>query len=302
MKMKRIKNNKTGILLLLIFLAGSSNLSAQDSTKKELVVTIGYHMTNNKMVYLMVNTKTKIDKKFQPVKNSVVNLYLDSIGENNLIAKVATNEDGVAKAFLPPGLKTNWESTASHKLLAVAEANKEFDETEGESAVTKTKLSIDTSSDGETRSITVTVSALNESEWVPAKDVEMKVGISRMGGILSAGDEPTYTTDSSGSVTVELKKVNLPGDEKANIVLAAKVEDNDQYGNLLVEKSVPWGVATKPDNSFFNQRTLWSKRTRTPPWLLFMAYSMTLGIWGTIIYLIRQVFKIKRLSRDVPAS
>src|SRR5436190_3674815 len=101
------------------------------------------------------------------------------------------------------------------------------------------------------------------TEWIPAKDVEMKVGISRMGGVLSAGDEATYTTDSSGSVTVEFKKDSLPGDEKGNIILAAKVENNDQYGNLFVEKTVPWGISKKSDNTFFKQRTLWSTRSRT---------------------------------------
>lgn len=300
--MKRKYNLKISILLLAAFFAGINNVLAQDSTKKELVVNVGYYMTSNKMIYLIVNTKTKIDKKFQPVKNSLVNLYLDSVSENNLIGKVTTNEAGKAKAVLPPGLKAAWESSAGHKFLAVAEASKDFDETEGEAVVTKTKLSIDTTSDGETRSIIVSVSALKGSEWVPAKDVEMKVGINRMGGILSAGDDPTYTTDSSGSVTVEFKKDSLPGDEKGNIVLAAQVEENDMYGNLLLEKTVPWGVVFKPDNNFFNQRTLWSKRSKTPPWLLFMAYSIVIGVWGTILYLVRQMFKIKKLSKDMPAS
>jgi hypothetical protein len=300
--MKRKYNIKINILLLAVFFAGTIHVLAQDSTKKELVINIGYHMTNNKMIYLIVNTKTKIDTKFQPVKNSVISLYLDSIGENNFIAKLTTNEAGIAKAFLPPRLKTTWESTASHKFLAVAEANKEFGKTEGEATVTKTKLSVDTTSDGETRSIIVSVSALKGTEWTPAKDVEMKVGISRMGGILSAGDEETYTTDSSGSVTVEFKKDSLPGDEKGNIMLAAKVEENDEYGNLLIEKEVRWGVAFKPDNNFFNQRTLWSKSSRTPPWLLFIAYSNVIGVWGTILYLVREMFKIKKLSKGVPAS
>jgi hypothetical protein len=300
--MKRKNNLKISILLLAAFFSGVSNVLAQDSTKKELVVNVGYYMTNNKIVYLLVNTKTKVDKKFQPVKNSIIDLYLDSAAENNLVAKVTTDDAGKAKAVLPPGLKTAWESSASHKFLAVAEASKDFDKTEGEATVTKTKLSIDTVSDAETRSITVTVLALKGSEWVPAKDVEMKIGISRMGGILSAGDDPTYTTDSSGSVTVELKKDSLPGDEKGNIVLAAKVEENDIYGNLLLEKTVPWGVAFKPDNNFFNQRTLWTTRNRTPVWLLFMAYSILLGVWGTILYLVRQMFIIKKLSKGVAES
>ncbi len=137
---------------------------------------------------------------------------------------------------------------------------------------------------------------LANNEWVPAKDVEMKVGVERNGSILSAGDKETYTTDSTGIVSVEFKRDSLPGDIKGNFILAAKVEDNDQFGNLLVEKTVPWGVTLKPDQSFFNQRTLWSTRFKTPLWLLFMAYSIVIGVWGTIIYLALQIVKIKKLG------
>ena len=79
-------------------------------------------------------------------------------------------------------------------------------------------------------------------------------------------------------------------------MLVAKVEDNEQYGNLIIEKTVPWGIATRVDNSFFNQRTLWSTRFRTPWWLLFMAYSIVIAVWGTIIYLVLQIVKIKKLG------
>jgi hypothetical protein len=82
----------------------------------------------------------------------------------------------------------------------------------------------------------------------------------------------------------------------------AKVDDNDTYGNLLIEKTVPWGVAFKPDNNFFNQRTLWSRSNRTPPWLLFMALTMILIVWGTIVYLLGQLIKIKKLSKGVSSS
>lgn len=49
--------------------------------------------------------------------------------------------------------------------------------------------------------------------------IELKVGIQRLGGLLSAGEEETYTTDTTGSVSVDLNKEHLPGDESGNIVL-----------------------------------------------------------------------------------
>ena len=295
--MRRKNKNKIIVVALALLMAGPFHVFAQDSTKNELVMTVSYFMNNNKLVYLTVNTKTKIEKKFQPVQGMVVDLYLDSDSAANLVGKVTTNEKGLAKAIIPPPLKNIWDSASSHTFIGVSEPTKQFDATRAEAAMTKTKITIDTATDAETRNITVTVSALQDGEWVPAKDVEMKVGIARSGGsILSAGDEETYTTDSTGTVTAEFKRDSLPGDEKGNIILAAKVEDNDQYGNLFVEKTVPWGAALKPETNFFDQRTLWTTRFRTPFWLLFMAYSIVIGVWGTMIYLVWQIVKIKRLG------
>lgn len=295
--MKRKNNIRISFLLITVFFTGTINLFAQDSVKKDLVVKVNYHMVENKMVYLFVNTTTKVERKFDPAANTIVQLYLDEINDANLIAKLKTDEKGNAKAFLPPSLKSAWESSATHKFIAVAEAGKDFDETEGEANIAKTKIAIDTASDAETKSITVNVTALQDNEWVPVNEIELKVGIRRLGGILTAGEELTYTTDSSGSITVEFNKDSLPGDKNGNIVLAAKVEDNDEYGNLLVTKTVPWGIATTADTKFFNQRTLWSTRNRTPGWLLFMAYSIVIGVWGTILYLLGQLLKIKKLSK-----
>ena len=124
----------------------------------------------------------------------------------------------------------------------------------------------------------------------------MKVGVTRSASILSAGDEDTYTTDSTGMATAEFKKDSLPGDNQGNITLVARIEDNDLYGNLSVEKTVPWGIAVKTETGFFDQRTLWSTRFRTPGWLLFMAYSIVISVWSVLIYLVFQLIKIKRLS------
>lgn len=296
--MKKKNNSRMMAAIMFFFLALPFSTMAQDSAKKDLVLNVSYFMNNNKAIYLMVNTKTKIAKKIQPVTGVNINLFLDSDSSGNHIGKVITDRNGMAKAIIPPALKTVWDRSAKHTLLAVSEANKEFESTNAEIVITKSKITIDTASDGAARTIIVNVSSLNGSIWSPVAGVEMKVGVSRAAGsaMLSAGDEPTYTTDSSGTVNAEFKKEKLPGDEKGNILLVAKVEDNEELGNLQVDKTIPWGVAGTTDNNFFNRRTLWSTRFRTPLWLLFMAYSLVIGVWATIIYLVFQIIKIKRLG------
>lgn len=293
--MKKLKKNKFIFLLLpFLFFLLINRLSAQEKEETEELLKLNYFSVNNGVQYLILENSLKTGKKREPLKNKVFHFYLDSNKTENFIARVSTDENGQAKAFFPPSLKAAWAASPLHTFIAVAAGKEE--EIAYELEIAKAKIQIDTATTDGIRSITVQVMQLTNDEWIPAADVEMKIGIQRLGGILSAGDEETYTTDSSGTASMEFTKDSLPGDHKGNFVLVAKVQENDLFGNLVLEKTVPWGIALKADTGFFDQRTLWSTRFRTPLWLLFIANSIIIGVWGTIIYLITQIVKIKRLG------
>jgi hypothetical protein len=294
--MKKLKKNN----LLLLFLAFTSIISnmvaGQDSVVAKEIVKLQYFNRNNSLQYLVLESVLKKGKQIEPQKSKVFKIFLDKDQPENLVSKVQTDENGKAKAVIPPQLKSIWSSAEQHNFVVVAEPTGKEGETPSEFTIRKAKISIDTSSTDGTKNISVTVMKYENNSWVPVKDAEVKIGIQRLGGILPAGDEENYTTDSTGIVNGEFKKDSLPGNEHGDLMLIARVEDNDELGNLIIEKDVPWGVATKADNSFFNQRALWSTRFRTPLWLLFMAYTIVIGVWGTIVYLVVQLIKIKNQS------
>lgn len=294
--MKQLQQTRNSILIILCFLATGISVSAQDSSAAEPSVNLRYFINNNSVQYLIVESRIKVGKKFQPLSRQVVKLFLDRTSPEDLITKVYTDENGKAKIIIPPVLKDKWNSSPKHNFIGVLEATSVEDERTTELEITKAKIEMDTLNEEGTRTINVKMMFMENKDWVPARDVEMKVGISRQGSILSAGDEETYTTDTSGTASVEYNKDNLPGDQQGNIVLVVKVEDNDQYGNLRIEKTVPWGVAVMPEKNFFDQRTLWSTRFETPLWLLFMAYSIFISVWIILIYLVFQIVKIKKLG------
>lgn len=269
----------------------------EEKPKPEPTVILKYFANNNHVQYLLIQTVLKEGKKSTPLPKQVVKVFMDSAAAESMVAKTYTDVNGKAKIILPPALKDRWNSNAKHTFIGVLEATSIEDERTSEIEVTRSKIELDTANTDGTRTINIKMMALENDEWVPAKEVEMKVGISRLGSILTAGENEIYSTDSVGNIEVEFNKDSLPGDEKGNFMLVAKVEDNDQFGNLIVEKKVPWGIALQPDNSFFNQRTLWSTRSRAPLWLLFMVYTIVIGVWGTIIYLIFQIVKINKLGR-----
>jgi 5-hydroxyisourate hydrolase-like protein (transthyretin family) len=295
LKMKRIR--RINRLLFISLLAASNLCLAQsDSTKPETSVTIHHFIINNSFQYLLVEAKTKINSRWQPLKRQVFQLYLDSNKAENLINKVMTDSDGKAKAIVPPGLKATWDASPTHKFIAVAEATSKEEETTTEAEITKAKILIDTSNNDGARTVNVQVLKLENNNWTAVKDVDVKIGVKRLGGELKIGDEETYSTDSLGQVAGEFKRDSLPGDVKGNLTLVARVEDNDQLGSLSIEKTVPWGIYVKPVSNF-GQRALWAARGKAPIWLMFMAYSIILAVWGVIFYLILRIIKISRLGK-----
>ena len=296
--MKRnIINSSIGIIFFLLSGISGYKAVAQAKEKGPLKISIAYFTADNKFPWLAINAKSKIDGKFQPVAGVEVKLFLDkdSSGKGiGLIGKVVTNEKGKVTTDFPPSLEKIWKASPNHTFIAVTDKTKDFDETNTEISIVKSKITIDTAAD---KNVVATFSEFKNNEWVPVKGVEIKLGIKRQGGDLQIGEEQSYTTDSLGKVKGEFKKLGMPGDKTGNIVLVAKVEDNDQYGSLRIEKAEPWGVKFVANDDFF-QRALWGSQFHSPFWLVFMAYSIVIGVWGTIVYLIFLLLKIKKLGKE----
>ncbi len=281
------------VLFVCTFSLFSLNVKAQkkDDPGKEYI-SLRYYNVNNNIQYLVLSSQVRRNNQVMPQPGKLYDLFLESSEPANFIGKIKTDALGNGNAFLPPALKSLWDSAGQH-IFIVKQGEEEII---SDYLITKSQILLDTATVDSVRSITVRVNKWDNGGWSPAPDVEMKVGVKRIGGIISAGDDDTYTTDSTGTVIVEMTKVGLPGDLKGNYILAARVDDNDSYGNLIVEKTVPWGTVLAPDKSFFETRSLWSTRTRAPLWLLFMAYGIVISVWVTLIYLVMLLIRIKKLG------
>lgn len=285
----------SGLFAAAILLLSLTTAFAKE--KSALNVKLAYNVVDNNFSYLTLAAKTKVDGKLQPVEGLTFKLYLDKDSSGNglgLIGKVKTNEIGKTTASIPPSLQQIWNANPNHTFIAISDATNEYEESNTEITANKAMITIDTSED---KSVVATVSEFVNGAWVPVKDVEMKLGVKRECSDLPIGDEATYTTDSLGKVTGEFKKEGLPGNELGAIVLVAKVEDNDTYGNLRVETTVRWGKPFKVEGNFFH-RALWATRFHSPIWLVVMAYGIIGGVWGTVIYLILIMIRIKKAGLE----
>ena len=286
------KNNLLSIAIVLLCLIGL-RVVAQNTTKNDLLLSVSYFNNNNQTQYLVTHTKCKIEGKFQLIPNVEVSFYItNDSSKSNFLGKATTNEKGEATLLIPPSAKSEWIRSPKQNFEVVSKASNLYDETKANTPISKAKLKIETADD---KKITVTVLEQKDTAWTVVKGVDLKVAIKRLDGDLNVSETQTYTTDSTGTIAADFKRDSLPGDTQGNLTLIAKVEDNDTYGNLTVEKTVPWGSKFEY-SSKYDRRTLFARRGHSPIWLELLAYSIILAVWIILIYLIGQLRKIKRLG------
>ena len=292
-------NNHHKLFIIFLFLLGAAinKISAQDSAAAEPVLSVRYFLPENKVPYLELNTKKKIGRKFEPITGISVNVYFNEAEEKNLLGKIITGNTGLGRVAFPASFKATWDSLNEFKFVAVSLATKGMESLSSDITIKKAILVIDTVVEDGVKTMTAQLKEKNGAEWVAVKEIEIKLGLKRLLGNLSVGDAETYTSDSTGTASAGFLRDSIPGDKKGNLTLVARVEDNDSYGNLVEEKVVPWGKAVLAENHFWH-RTLWSTGNRAPKWLLFIAFSIIIGVWGTIFYLVKEVLKIRKMGKQ----
>ncbi|HEX5152967.1 MAG TPA: hypothetical protein VFW07_16065 [Parafilimonas sp.] len=102
------------------------------------------------------------------------------------------------------------------------------------------------------------------------------------------------TTDDNGEATVDFP-ADLPGDASGNVVVIAKVEDDENLGTVEVSKTINWGVPAKPEH--MQTRALWTSGNNAPWPLAITVTSIVVVVWGIIFYMFYQLVRIKRAGK-----
>ena len=280
---------------LLPFLLQAQNDSAS-KPQRQSIIYLQYHVKNNQVPYLYIQTKNKLDNAFVVAPNTPITIYLNKDGaQDALIGKVVTNDKGIGSIVIPGNLAASWHEATTHTFFAHADSSAAFGPAEKSVSATIARLVIDTTNEGETKSVVATLQKKEGSGWAPIPDVDVRIGVKRLGGSLSVGDKDAYTTDSSGKAIAEFAQPNLPGDPSGKLELVAYVDDNDEVGTMETSLIVPWGVAPTY-KSEFGQRSLWATPRRAPIWLMLMAYGCIIAVWSVIILLITRIWRIRKLG------
>jgi len=288
--MKNPLKHRSFFLLIItgaILSFGFQNLHAQKKNKVRL--SVQYVKIMDGEVYFDIKASSRIKRKNVKVSNIEIAVTNELEDEKIPLGKATTNSKGQSRFTLKSLDLINPDSTGVYSVKFSFKGNKSFK---------KAKKTIDFK-DVNIKANIITKDSINylsatlldASTKAPLVDEVLVVQVQRLFFPLRIGKE-FNNTDELGSIIVPVEK-GIPGVD-GNLIFEVVLNESDDYGTVKALVSGKIGIPIK-DESTFDQRTMWSPRNKTPIFLLIFPNLLILGIWGIIIYLIVNLFKLLKL-------
>ncbi|MDP4261766.1 MAG: hypothetical protein Q8941_04485 [Bacteroidota bacterium] len=126
------------------------------------------------------------------------------------------------------------------------------------------------------------------------KGTEVHLYVKRSFSLLPVGK--VVETDENGEANIDVP-MDLPGDKNGMLVIIAKIEKDETYGDAETQSEVKWGAALKNEPFHWGDRSLSASREKAPMFLVVASTSIIVIIWGTIFYVIFQLVRINKSGR-----
>ncbi len=170
---------------------------------------------------------------------------------------------------------------------------KSFDENfeiKGEKSTTaETQLSADLNNDS--KKIIVTAKYIDKTgKMAVLKDADIEFFVKRYFGNLPIGEG---TTDVNGKTEIVFPD-DIAGDSIGNAEVIIQFKDTDAFGKTSIKKSVAWANPVHYEN-LLNERHMWGNRASAPWWILITYFTVLIGVWAVILWVVFKITRIRKL-------
>jgi hypothetical protein len=288
--MKALTRTFGNILIFSIWTAISmtSPLFGQDS-KNKVRLSVSYTGIMPNESFLTITGRYRGEEGFEPASSLEYEIS-KILGEDSLVIVGRTKSDAAGQAiFKLAGLSPrDADSTGVYQYRVSSLEHPDYQEVERSIAFKKARLEASVDSEEDVNSLSARL--VDTSTGEPITELPLKVQVERLFRPMRIGEE-FYMTDEDGAISVAVPP-GIPGLD-GNLTLEVVLSDNDDYGTVKALIEAPIGTPVE-DQSTFDERTMWSPPSKTPLFLLIFPNLIIIGIWGTILYLILNLYKIYR--------
>jgi hypothetical protein len=273
------------ILYLALLPVFSLSLFSQEAGKIKPYIQLQY-LKNTDDQRLLQTTLTYSKNRMELPLPGMEIAFFSGSEQKNLLAKVVTDNKGLAKLILGNEIKLNVSSDGKRAFSSAFTGNDTIESGTSDVNVKDMRLDLTLSIADTVKTVMVKAVTFEGGSEKPVSGEVVKVYVPRMFSLLPIGE---LTLDDSGTASIEFPS-DLPGDKEGNLVIIAKIEENATFGNIEKKETVKWGLPT--DYSVpVTHRALWTKIA--PKWMIYSLSVLLAGVWGHYLFAIISLIRIK---------
>lgn len=276
--------------LISVFLITTcfQDLNAQTTKKNKVRLKADYVKIMDSESYIDITATSKIEKQNTKVSNIDLIIYNEFDDEKIKIGNVITNMKGENRFIIKNLNVLKPDSTNTYTILISFKGNDSFKKASKRISFKNANIETKLINKDSLNYITATLKDVSTDS--PIIDESLTVQVQRLFNPLRIGEE-FNNTDENGTIVVQIEE-GIPG-VNGNLTFEVVLDDNDDYGTVKAIVNAPLGIPII-DESTFDKRTMWSPRNKTPIFLLIFPNLLILGIWGLLVYLTYNLFKISK--------
>ena len=268
--------------------SGFHSIYAQNAKKNTVRLKVDYTKIMDSVSYFNIKAFSRVNRENIDVPNIDLSVFNEIDEEKTLLGTVKTNMHGICKFVLKNFDSIKSDSTSTYNFVVSFKGNDSYKKASKsisfkDASITTKLISKD--------SINYISATLKETKTDSVLSGQMlNAQVQRLFKPLKIGKEFNIT-DKNGSIIAAIDN-DIPG-VNGNLVIEVVLSDSEEYGTVKALVNAPIGIPII-DESTFDDRTMWSPRNKTPLFLLIFPNLVIFGIWGFIIYLFVNLFKISK--------
>jgi hypothetical protein len=247
---------------------------------------------NSRLLEVTFKALNKKNRKDQlPLYEAEIQFFNVFNDEEILLGSSKTSNEGIAQLILPENQKYSTDAEGYINLRARFNATDALGEEEKDIMVKDLHFTLNLTEIDSVQTVSLTAFTIDSfGVKTPVSDVYITTYVKAMLSkkIINEG------IISDGAYKFKMTQ-NFAGDTKGNLTISSIIDGNDEYANVIQEKTVHWGTFNKQLKQ--DKNMLWTKVA--PIWMYIVLTILLLGVWVNYFFTIVNLFIIKKEGNNI---
>ena len=272
-----------------IFIINANMICAQDTEPLRIYLNIEcYQKDTEKDLKASVRARIGENRKMMPVSDIPIHFYNLTDSSEVFLGTASSNEKGEAIYTISGGTILNWNNEKGYRFMASFDGNENFKKATKKVSVREANIEISFTEIDSTKVILANAYEIDPStaKKIPLDGIDLSFYVPGSFSLYKIGED--VLKDGICSINFP---ITLPGDSIGNLIIIAKIEEHDEFGNVEASAKKSWGKIRESE-IIEERRGLGD--TDAPLWMVYTLIFLMSAVWIHYIYVFVVIYLIKK--------